>query len=115
MVALVSIVWLDLNGLFGSGVAIGVNGLASVGVTVSMGVPIFAIAVPGGVVVVVVAFGMHWNATNALYELFFCIALVIPDRGLILVLEERRFAATVFNIVAAASGVLSLIGVLMVG
>ena len=75
MVAVVSVVWLELKGLFGAGVgvAIDVNCFALAGATTSMGdgvaviVPIFAIAVPGGiivVVVVVVAFGMHWNAAH---------------------------------------------------
>ena len=85
-------------------------------------IPIFVIAVLGGIVVViavvvvvvvvvivVVAFEMYWNATNALYELF------IRGRGVTLVLEEHWFATAVCDSVPAASGVYSLVIVLMVG
>ena len=53
------------------------------------------VMVPGGFVVVVVAFAIAWNATKVLYELsgifFFCYVLV-------LVLSERWFRAAVLDV-----------------
>ena len=57
------------------------------------GVFVFVVLfVPVVVVVTVVVFAMHWNATNASYELF-CVILVILGLDLVLVVLVGRAAA----------------------
>ena len=120
-VASVSVMWSYSDGLV-IVVAVGVGCLAAAGAAGLdfLFVVFFVLLVLSGIVlfvrysswIVVVAVAsvvgldvLHWGATNALYELFFCVIMIRLVLGLILVLEKRQLI----------SDVASLVAVLMIG